>query len=89
MNDKKKLKTKLQSIQKAFEAYAQNKAIEDVIPDEWFSREEYQNAHGISEAHSLRQIQSLLKVGKAEKKTFSKKCSDGVCRKVPHYRIIN
>jgi hypothetical protein len=88
MNDKKKSKLKLQSIQKAFEAYSKNHAIEDVIPDEWFSREDYQNAHGISEAHSLRQIQSLIRVGKIEKKIFSKKCSSGICRKVPHYKII-
>lgn len=88
MNEKKKSRTKLQSIQKAFEAYSQNKAIEDTIPDEWFSREDYQSQYGISEAHALRQIQSLIRAGKIEKKVFSRKGFSGVCRKVPHYKII-
>jgi hypothetical protein len=87
MNDKNKLKKKLKTIQKAFEAYSKRRIVVDEIPDDWFSREDYQIANDISEAHAVRHIKVLVTSGKVEKKSFHKTNISGNYRLIPHYRL--
>lgn len=87
MNEKNKLKKKLKIIQKAFEAYSQNRVAVEEIPDEWFCRKEWQIANKISECHAVRQINFLLRTNKVERKSFHKVTDTGICRLIPHYRL--
>jgi hypothetical protein len=60
--------------------------VED-IPEDWFSRQDYQIENNISEAHAIRHISFLLRTNKIEKKSFHKMTDSGFCRLIPHYRL--
>lgn len=87
MKDKNNLKKKLKVIQKAFEAYSKNKPIVEEIPPDWFCRKDWQIANKVSECHAVRQINSLIRSNKVDKKSFHKITEAGCCRLIPHYRL--
>lgn len=79
---------KLKLIAEAIEQYTKDRAVVDIVPEEWWCAEDYMKANNLSRSSANRHINTLIKKGIVEKKTF--KIRSGVrIYPIPHFKNVS